>query len=62
MVPLPYQRELVCTTALESYAGGCLATGGAMDAELVLSEVLDKERYPWTPTLGVGRGADILTV
>jgi len=52
----------VCTSALESYAGGYIATGGAMDAELVLSEVLDKERYPWTSTLGVGQGADILTM
>jgi len=23
MVSLPYQREVVCTSALESYAGGC---------------------------------------
>jgi hypothetical protein len=43
MVSLPYRRELVCTRALESYGGGCLTTGGAMDGELVLSEVLDKE-------------------
>ena len=56
MVSLPYCRELMCTNALESYAGDCLATGGTMDAELVLSEMLDKERYPWTSTLGVGRG------
>jgi hypothetical protein len=33
-----------------------------MDGELVLSEALDKERYPQTSTLGVGREADILTM
>jgi hypothetical protein len=62
MVSLPYRREIVCTSALESYAGGSLATGGAMDAELVWSEALDKERYPRTSTLGVGWEADILTM
>lgn len=61
MVPLPYRSEFVCTTVLESYASGCLATGGAMDTELILSEVLEKERYPSISMLGVGQGADILT-
>jgi hypothetical protein len=58
----PYRRELTCNSELVSYASGCLATSGAMHAELVLSEVLDKEGNPSTSTLGVGRGADILTM
>jgi hypothetical protein len=50
-------RDLACTSELESYASGSLGTFRATQAREVLSEALDKERYPGPAgkLLGVGR-------
>lgn len=68
MIPPPRQRqrhiklggELACSSELKGHTGSRLAVGGslaagtAINARHVVSEVLDKERYPDPPGLGMG--------